>query len=283
MSTSYESPRKRFLRRFRRQHLAVISGIYLAVLAAVALSAGVVAPYDPTEINLQNTFAGFSWDHPFGTDESGRDLFSRVIYGARVSLLAAFQAVGIALAIGMIPGLAAGYFGGWVDVIISRITDTVMSFPPLLLAIAIVGVFGPNLRNAMLAVGIIFFPRFVRLARSAAIGVRNETYVESAQAIGLPSRTILVRHVLPNTLSPIMVQIALSLGFAMLAEASLSFLGLGVQPPDASWGAIVGRSYRFLSTAPHLVIVPSIAIAVTVLAFSMLGDGLRDSMGRETR
>jgi ABC-type dipeptide/oligopeptide/nickel transport system permease subunit len=200
-----------------------------------------------------------------------------------VSLIAAVQAVALALVLGVIPGLLAGFFGGWVDMVISRITDALMSFPPLLLAIAIVGVFGPNLRNAMIAVGVIFAPRFLRLTRSAVLSVKEETYIEASRSIGTSTAAVLRRHIVPNILSPLIVQVSLSLGFAMLAEASLSFLGLGVQPPEASWGAMVGRAYRFLNQAPTMVLFPGAAIALTVLSFNVLGDGLRDSFGREVR
>lgn len=280
-SDEVESPLRRFLRRFRRRRLAIAALVVVLGFVLIAVLAPWIAPYDPLAQDLRATLDGPSSAHWLGTDELGRDLLSRMIFGARVSLLAAAQAVVIALVLGVPPGLAAGYLGGWVDGLISRINDTVMSFPPLLLAIAIVGVFGPNLRNAMLAVGIIFAPRFLRLTRAAVMAVREETFIEASRSIGTPTLRIVRTRIAPNVVSPLLVQISLSLGFAMLAEAGLSFLGLGVQPPDASWGAIVGRAYRFLNQAPTLVIFPGLAIVLAVLAFNVLGDGLRDSLGRE--
>jgi ABC-type dipeptide/oligopeptide/nickel transport system permease subunit len=278
-----ETPFRRFRRRFLRQRAAVIALAFVILLVLVAVFAPWVAPYDPLSQDLRNTLQGPSAEHWLGTDELGRDVLSRIIYGSRVSLLAAVQAVVLALVLGVPPGLAAGFFGGKVDTIISRLTDTLMSFPPLLLAIAIVGVFGPNLRNAMIAVGVIFAPRFIRLTRASVLAVREETFIEASRSIGTPTFRVLRTRILPNVLSPLVVQTSLSLGFAMLAEAGLSFLGLGVQPPEASWGAMVGRAYRFLNQSPTLVIFPGLAIVFAVLAFNVLGDGLRDSVGREVR
>jgi ABC-type dipeptide/oligopeptide/nickel transport system permease subunit len=278
-----ETPFRRFRRRFLRQRAAVFALAFVILLVLVAVFAPWVAPYDPLSQDLRNTLQGPSADHWLGTDELGRDVLSRIIYGSRVSLLAAVQAVVLALVLGVPPGLAAGFFGGKVDTIISRLTDTLMSFPPLLLAIAIVGVFGPNLRNAMIAVGVIFAPRFIRLTRASVLAVREETFIEASRSIGTPTFRVLRTRILPNVLSPLVVQTSLSLGFAMLAEAGLSFLGLGVQPPEASWGAMVGRAYRFLNQSPTLVIFPGLAIVFAVLAFNVLGDGLRDSVGREVR
>lgn len=278
-----ETPFRRFRRRFFKRGPAVVALGVIVLMVLVAVFAPLLAPYDPLAQDLRNTLQGPSSEHWLGTDELGRDVLSRIIFGARVSLLAAVQAVVIALVLGVPPGLVAGYFGGRIDTAISRINDTLMSFPPLLLAIAIVGVFGPNLRNAMLAVGIIFAPRFLRLTRAAVLAVKEETFVEASRSIGTPTLRIVRTRILPNTLSPLLVQASLSLGFAMLAEAGLSFLGLGVQPPQASWGSMVGRAYRFLDQSPTLVIFPGLAIVLAVLAFNVLGDGLRDSVGREVR
>ncbi|MCW2750694.1 MAG: oligopeptide transporter permease protein [Aeromicrobium sp.] len=281
--TRSETVLRRFVRRFLKRRVAVVAMVYLTIITLAAILAPLVAPYDPLHQDLHNVLKSPTSSHPFGTDEIGRDVLSRMIFGARVSLLAAGQAVVLAVVLGVIPGLLAGFVGGWVDAVISRITDAIMSFPPLLLAIAIVGVFGPNLRNAMIAVGIIFAPRFLRLVRASVLVVKEETFVEASRSIGTPTAVILRSRILPNILSPLIVQVSLSFGFAMLAEASLSFLGLGVQPPDASWGAMVGRGYQFLELVPSLVLFPGAGIALTVLAFNILGDGVRDSFGRETR
>ncbi len=280
-SKEVETPFRRFRRRFVQRRVGLVAAGIIAAFVAIAVFAPWVAPYDPRAQDLLATLDGPSADHWLGTDEVGRDVLSRMIFGARVSLLAAAQAVILALVLGLPPGLVAGYFGGWIDTVVSRINDTVMSFPPLLLAIAIVGVFGPNLRNAMIAVGIIFAPRFLRLTRASVLAVREETFIEASRSIGTPTIRILRTRVLPNVLSPLLVQVSLSLGFAMLAEAGLSFLGLGVQPPEASWGAMIGRAYRFLNQSPTLVIFPGVAIVIAVLAFNLFGDAMRDSIGRE--
>jgi peptide/nickel transport system permease protein len=278
-----ESARKRFLRRLRRQHIAMAAIVFLVLVILIAIFAPAIAPYDPDENDLRAVFASPSSEHWLGTDQNGRDTLSRLIYGARVSLLAAGQAVGIALLIGTIPGLIAGYFGGKVDAVIMRIAEAVMTFPPLLLAMAIVGVLGPGLGKAMFAVGLVFAPRFARLIRGLVLAVREETFIEASHSIGTSTPRILRRHVLPNILSPLIVQISLALGFSMLAEAALSFLGLGVIPPQSSWGSMLQNAYRSLSTDKFQAIPPGVAIMLTVLAFNLIGDGIRDSLGREVR
>jgi peptide/nickel transport system permease protein len=276
-------PRQRFWRRFRRQRPALVALGFLIFLTIVAIFAPLLAPADPNAQALRDAMQSPSWEHWLGTDELGRDVLSRLIYASRLSLLAALQAVVVGVVLGVPPGLVAGYLGGRIDVLIMRVTDAVMSFPPLILAIAIVGVLGPNLRNAMLAIGVVFAPRFVRLVRGTVLAVRAETFIEASRSIGTPMPKIIRRHILPNVMSPLIVQISLAAGFAMLAEASLSFLGLGAQPPDASWGVMLGRGFREISRAPWLVLAPGAAVAMTVLAFNVLGDGIRDSIGREIR
>lgn len=277
------SARRRFLRRFARQRPALWALGFLVLLSLAAVFAPLVAPYDPLQQDLDKVLQAPSWLHWFGTDELGRDVLSRTIFAARISLLAAFQAVTIALVIGVPPGLLAGLVGGHVDNLIMRLTDALMSFPPLILAVAIVAALGPSLTNAMVAVGILLSPTFLRLMRGTAMAVSQETYVEAARSIGCTRSWIITRHILPNVVSPLFVQISVFAGIAMLSEAGLSFLGLGAQPPDSSWGAMVGRGFRYISHAPSLIVFPGLAIAVTVLAFYILGDGLRDSLGRETR
>ena len=274
---------QRLLRRFMQQRLALWSLALLATLSACALFAPWVAPYDPLLQNLDRVLEPPSGDHWFGTDELGRDVLSRTLFAARISLLAAAQAVLIALGIGVPPGLIAGLWGGPVDSIIMRATDALMSFPPLILAVALIAVLGPSLTNAMIAVGVLLSPTFLRLMRATTLAVAQETYVEAARSIGCTRGWIIRKHVLPNVVSPLFVQISVFAGVAMLAEAGLSFLGLGAQPPDSSWGAMVGRGFRYISHAPSLIVFPGLAIAVTVLALYVLGDGLRDSLGREVR
>jgi ABC-type dipeptide/oligopeptide/nickel transport system permease subunit len=274
---------QRLLRRFMQQRLALWSLALLATLSACALFAPWVAPYDPLLQNLDRVLEPPSGDHWFGTDELGRDVLSRTLFAARISLLAAAQAVLIALGIGVPPGLIAGLWGGPADSIIMRATDALMSFPPLILAVALIAVLGPSLTNAMIAVGVLLSPTFLRLMRATTLAVAQETYVEAARSIGCTRGWIIRKHVLPNVVSPLFVQISVFAGVAMLAEAGLSFLGLGAQPPDSSWGAMVGRGFRYISHAPSLIVFPGLAIAVTVLALYVLGDGLRDSLGREVR
>lgn len=274
---------QRFLQRFLRQRLAIAAAIFLGLLTLAAIFAPWVAPYDPLQQDLDHVLEGPSADHWFGTDELGRDVLSRTLFAARVSLLAATQAVIIALLIGVPPGLVAGLWGGRVDGLIMRATDALMSFPPLILAVAIIAVLGPSLTNAMLAVGVLLSPTFLRLMRATTMAVAQETYVEAARSIGCSQGWIIRKHVLPNVVSPLFVQISVFAGVAMLAEAGLSFLGLGAQPPDASWGAMVGRGFRYISHSPSLIVFPGLAIAITVLALYVLGDGMRDSLGREVR
>jgi peptide/nickel transport system permease protein len=277
------SVRRRFVRRFRRQPSALVALGFLVLMTLIALFAPLLAPHDPTTQNLRGALQPAGGAHLLGTDDLGRDVLSRLIFATRISLLAAVQAVAVAVAIGVIPGVVAGYLGGFVDALTMRITDAIMSFPPLILAIALVGVLGPNLTNAMIAIGILYSPRFLRLMRGTVLSVREETYIEASRSVGCSTPRIIRRHVLPNVMSPLLVQVSLVAGFAMLAEASLSFLGLGVQPPDASWGSMLGRAVRTIDRAPMLVVYPGALIAATVLALNLLGDGLRDSLGRETR
>jgi peptide/nickel transport system permease protein len=284
MAAAPLSARRRFLRRFRQNKGAMIAFGFIVFLLIIAVIGPWIMPYPPNEQDLANTLADpLTGGHILGTDELGRDTLSRLISGTRVAVLAASLAVSVALVLGVIPGLVAGYFSGFVDLTIMRITDAVQSFPPLILAIAIVGILGPNLRNAMTAVGIIFAPNFIRIVRGAVLEVREETFIEASRSIGTPTSRIIRTRILPNVLPPLLVQISLASGFALLAEASLSFLGLGVQLPQASWGLMLGRGYNNFSRQPWLIVWPGVLIALTVLSFNVMGDGLRDSIGREVR
>src|SRR5262249_38089531 len=216
--------------------------------------------------------------HWFGTDENGRDMLARVIYGARASLLAGVISVSIALAIGVPVGMIAGYVGGWLDALISRITDAMLACPFLILAIALAAFLGPSLFTARIAIGIPATPVFIRLPRGATMAVKVEDYVEAARAVGNPHRRIAARHILPNIVPPVMVQATLAIAAAIIAEASLSFLGLGQQPPDPSWGSMLNTAQRFIEQAPWMAIFPGLSIFVVVLAFNLLGDGLRDAL-----
>lgn len=273
-----------FLRRVRGNRGAVIALIMLGLLVVVAVAGPWLAPVDPNQQDLRGVLQNpLSSGHLLGTDQLGRDILSRLIVGTRVSLLAITLAVGVALAVGVPLGFVAGYLGGRTDAVIMRVNDAAMSFPPLLLAIAIVAMLGPSLRNAMFAVGVLMAPRFLRLIRGVVMNLKEETFIEASRSIGTPTAAIIVRHIVPNTLSPLTVAIAVTSGYAMLSEAGLSFLGLGVQPPDASWGSMIREGFLYFGRSPWLGVFPGVLIAVTVFTFVALGDGLRDALGREER
>lgn len=269
----------RTARRFAQNRFAMGGLIFLALLVLVAIFAPLVAPQDPIAQSLGSRFASPSSEHLLGADGFGRDQLSRLIFGARTSLLAGLQSVGLAVVVGMPVGMVAAYLGGWADGILNRVSDALMSIPALLLAIAIVAVLGPGLTTAMIAIGIVFTPRFFRIARGSTAEVRAESYIESCRALGCSGLRILWRHVLPNMVSPIIVQASLSLGLAIIAEASLSFLGLGVRPPTPSWGGMIQTASGAMFEAPFLLFAPGIMIVITVLAFSLVGDGWRDALG----
>jgi peptide/nickel transport system permease protein len=272
----------RFLRRFLRQRLAIIALVFLVVVIFCALFAPVIAPYDPLAQDLSDVVKAPSGAHWLGTDQLGRDVLSRLLFGARVSLLAALEGTVIALALGVVPGLAAGYLGRRVDQFIMAITDALMSFPALILAIGVISVIGSGVTHAMFAVGIIVAPRVVRLVRSTTLQIKEETYIEASRSIGTSTWAILGRHVLPNVLPPLVVFTSILAGVTMLVEASLSYIGLGVRPPQSSWGSMLKDAFPRISQAPTLILFPGLAIALTVLAFNLIGDGIRDSLGRES-
>lgn len=269
-------------RRLRRNRAAMTALGYLVLLILAALLAPLLMPHDPAAQSLLDRFQGPSGQHWLGTDGLGRDVFSRLLDASRVALLATAQAVGIALLFGAVLGLIAGYTGGFLDGLLSRMIDALMSMPPLILAVAIVGILGPGLTNAMLAIGILLTPTFYRIVRGATMTVRGATFVESARASGCSAARILYRHVLPTISSPLLVQISFAAGVAIVAEASLSFIGLGVQPPQASWGSMLSDAFADISRNGFQILPPTVAIAATILAFSTLGDGLRDALGRQT-
>lgn len=257
---------------------AVFGGMVLLVIAALALLAPWVAPFDPLVTSWSLVRKAPSAAHWFGTDEVGRDLLSRVIWGGRASLAAGVIAVSIAVGLGVPLGMLAGYLGGWFDAIIGRLTDAMLAIPFLILAIALAAFLGPSLGNAMIAIGITATPIFVRLSRGQVMAARAEDWVEAARSVGNPPVRILVRHILPNILPPVMVQATLAIASAIIAEASLSFLGLGQQPPAPSWGSMLNTAQRFLTQAPWMALFPGLAIFLTVLAFNLFGDGLRDAL-----
>jgi peptide/nickel transport system permease protein len=254
---------------------AALALAVLTFLLFVAATAPWLAPYSPTAQDVNNMLAAPSPQHLLGTDDLGRDIFSRLIYGAPATVYASVLAVTVGIAIGLPVGLVAGFFGGWVDDIISRIIDTFLSFPAIVLAIAVTGALGIGLTNGMIAVGIVMFPALARIVRARTLVVRQELYVDASRCFGAPAHHILWKHVLPNALQPVIVQVTLLLAAALLAEASLSFLGLGIQPPNPSWGAMLARAYQYIEIAPEQMYAPGLAILCTALAFNALGESLR--------
>lgn len=261
-----------------RRPPAVFGAVVLVLISAMALLAPWIAPFDPLATSWSLVRKAPSIAHWFGTDEVGRDLLSRVIWGGRASLAAGVIAVSIAVGVGVPLGMLSGYLGGWFDAVIGRLTDAMLAIPFLILAIALAAFLGPSLGNAMIAIGITATPIFVRLARGQVMAARAEDWVEAARAVGNPPARILLRHILPNILPPVMVQATLAIASAIIAEASLSFLGLGQQPPAPSWGSMLNTAQRFLTQAPWMAIFPGLAIFLTVLAFNLFGDGLRDAL-----
>jgi peptide/nickel transport system permease protein len=278
-----DSPMRRAMRRLVRRKGAMVGAAVVLAFVVLAIAAPLIAPHDPIQQSWSLVRKAPSWVHWFGTDEVGRDVLSRVIWGSRASLLAGVISVAIAISIGVPLGLLAGYAGGWVDAILSRITDAMLACPFLILAIALAAFLGPSLTNAMIAIGITATPIFVRLTRGQVLATKVEDYVEAARAVGNPPLRIALRHVLPNILAPIMVQATLAIAAAIIAEASLSFLGLGQQPPAPSWGSMLNSAQRFLSQAPWMAVWPGVAIFLTVLSFNLLGDGLRDALDPKHR
>ena len=258
-----------------REGRALVSIVYLLVLLIAAIGAPWVAPHSPTELDLTATLSGPSADHWFVTDDLGRDTFSRVMYGAGPSLYSAVLSVLLGLTIGIPFGLLAGYIGGWVESVINRTIDALLSFPTIILAVGLSGVLGASLTNGLMAIGIAFSPQFARLMRATTLTNKQQLYIDAARAAGAGSTRILLRHILPNSIQPVVIYAAMLLGTALLAEASLAFLGLGVQPPLSSWGGMIARAQVYLESAPGQIYPPGLAIIFTALAFNGLGETLR--------
>jgi peptide/nickel transport system permease protein len=268
-----------------RTHPRVTLGAGLvALLFLVALLAPFLSPHDPIAVNADNAYLRpLSSGHLLGTDELGRDLFSRMLWGARVSLPVAFVAVAVGLIAGGLIGLVSGYAGGVADLLLMRVIDALLAFPALILAIAIVAALGPGLRNAMIAIGIVAIPAYARLVRAAVLQLKQMDFIIATRSLGATPVRLIVRHIIPNLLNPIIVQVSLSAGFAILAEATLSFLGLGAQVPTPDWGQMINSGATFLANDPWLAIVPGAAISVTVYSFNLLGDSLRDALDPRVR
>jgi peptide/nickel transport system permease protein len=277
------SPARLAVARFMGRPAAVGGLVVVVVFLAVAIFAPLISPYDPIATSWTLVRKAPSWAHWMGTDENGRDVLSRVIYGSRASLMAGVVSVSIAAGIGVPVGLLAGFAGGLTDGIIGRLVDAMLACPFLILAIALAAFLGPSLTNAMIAIGITAAPVFMRIARGATMDAVTNEYVEAARALGNPPWRVAMRHVLPNIVPPILVQSTLAIAGAIIAEASLSFLGLGQQPPDPSWGSMLNSAQRFLTQAPWLAIFPGAAIFLAVLSFNLVGDGLRDALDPKRR
>jgi peptide/nickel transport system permease protein len=278
-----DQPWKRALRRLVHRRGAMLGAGIVLFFVLVAIFAPLIAPYAPIATDWGAVRKAPSWAHWLGTDEIGRDVLSRVIFGARASLKAGVVSVLISLTLGVPIGLLSGYVGGFLDGLLMRIVDAMLACPFLILAIALAAFLGPNLTNAMIAIGISAMPAFIRLTRAQTLSTKVEDYVEAARAVGNPHIRIVLRHILPNILAPIMVQATLAIAAAIIAEASLSFLGLGQQPPDPSWGSMLNTAKNFLSQAPWMAWWPGLAIFVVVLSFNLLGDGLRDALDPKHR
>ena len=262
----------------------VVAGtVIIFVLVFSALFAPVIAPYDPYENDLTVMLAQPSLAHPLGTDEIGRDLLSRLIYGSRISLLVAIVAVTIAGIVGMGLGLVAGYFGGWIDILIMRFIDALLALPPLMLMLAISAVLGAGLVNVLVALGVGMMPTYCRLMYGQVVSIKERDFITAMRSMGAGSVRVMVRHLLPNAFPPLLVLLTINLGTAIMMEASLSFLGVGISPPTATWGAMVSSGYRFLLSNPLISFIPGMAILLVVLAFNMVGDGLRDALDPRLR
>jgi peptide/nickel transport system permease protein len=271
------------LRRAARARLAPFGAAVMLIAIVVAVAAPVVSPHDPLRQNLGHALARPDRVHWLGTDNVGRDVLSRVIWGTRVSLVAGFISVALAVLTGGGLGIVAGYAGGRVDGIVMRVMDAVLSFPPLVLALALGAVLGAGLTGVLIALGVVYTPTFARLMRGQVLAVKARDYVDAARALGAPGWRIACRHVLPNAATPIVVQASLSVAFAILAEASLSFLGLGVQPPEASWGSMINAGRGYLQQAPWIVFGPGAALFVTVVGLNFVGDAVRDALDPRAR
>ncbi|MBT1537987.1 glutathione ABC transporter permease GsiD [Ralstonia solanacearum] len=278
-SEPVRTPWSEFLRKFRKQHLALGAGVFVIALVAVAILAPHIVPFDPENyFDYDALNAGPSATHWFGVDSLGRDILSRILMGTRISLEAGFVSVVIGAIIGTVLGLLAGYYEGWWDRIVMRICDVLFAFPGILLAIGIVAILGSGMANVVFAVAVFSIPAFARLVRGNTLMLKHLTYVEAARSIGASDWTIILRHILPGTISSIVVYFSMRIGTSIITAASLSFLGLGAQPPTPEWGAMLNEARADMVTAPHVAIFPSLAIFLTVLAFNLLGDGLRDAL-----
>ena len=282
-AAAIRSPLGEFWRRFRRKRVALVAGVVILLIVVGSVFAPWLAPYAPAEPDYNNLRAGPSAAHWFGTDAYGRDIFSRVLWGGRISLSVGFISVALGGLVGVVLGLVSGYRGGWVDSLIMRLCDVLLAFPGILLAIGVVAVLGPGVVNVIYAVAVFSIPVFARLVRGSTLALKQTVYVQASRSIGVRSLPLVLRHVLPGTLPGVIVYVSLRIGTAILTAASLSFIGLGAQPPSPEWGAMLADGRGYLGVADQLTIFPGLAIFVTVLAFNLLGDGLRDALDQKLR
>ena len=268
-----------FIRKFRKQHLAVVAALFILALVIIAILAPWIVPFDPEEyFDYDRINQAPSALHWLGVDSLGRDIFSRIVMGTRISLAAGFISVALGAIVGTVLGLLAGYYEGWWERIVMRISDVLLAFPGILLAIGVIAVLGPSMVNVVIAVAVFSIPAFARLVRGNTLSLKNMTYIEAVRSIGASDFTILFKHILPGTISPILVYGTMRIGTSIITAASLSFIGLGAQPPTPEWGAMLNEARSDMVLAPHVAIFPSLAIFLTVLAFNLLGDGLRDAL-----
>ncbi|MDE2576594.1 MAG: ABC transporter permease subunit [Rhodospirillales bacterium] len=277
------TPLGEFWRRFRRKRVPMAAGVFLLLLILAAAFAPFIAPYAPAAPDYDNVLAGPSMAHWAGTDVFGRDIFSRIIWGGRVSLSVGFISVALGGVTGVLIGLVSGFLGGWVDMLVMRFCDVLLAFPGILLAIAVVAVLGPGVSNVIYAVAVFSMPVFARLVRGSTLALKQTVYVQAARSIGVSRLKLVLRHILPGTLPGVIVYVSLRVGTAILTAAALSFIGLGAQPPSPEWGAMLSDGRSYLGVADHLTLFPGIAILLTVLAFNLLGDGLRDALDQKLK
>lgn len=264
------------LKRYLKNKSIFIGAVIVLIVILAAIFAPLLTAHDPFEIDMSKRLESPSSEHLLGTDQFGRDLLTRILYGSRVSLFVGVIAVSISMTLGVILGLVSGFYGKWVDAIIMRIVDIFLSFPVILLAIAFVAALGPGIFNVMIALGLVYWTNYARVVRSSVLSVKEEEYVQAAKTLGASNLRIIFRYILPNVTAPIIVVATLGFGIAIVSEATLSFLGLGIQPPDPSWGGTLSVGLDFLRNAPHLSVYPGVAIMITVLGFNLLGDGISD-------
>lgn len=282
-SESIRSPLAEFWRRFRHKYVALGAGCLLLALLVAALAAPLIAPYGPATPDYEAVLEGPSWGHWCGTDAFGRDVFSRIIWGGRISLTIGFLSVALGGAVGMLIGLIGGFVGGWIDGLLMRVMDVLLAFPGIVAAIAVVAILGPGIDNVIYAIAVFSVPVFARLARGTTMVLKQTVYVQAARSIGVRPILLMLRHILPGTMPSAIVYASLRLGSSILTAASLSFIGLGARPPSPEWGAMLADGRDYLGVADHITLFPGIAIFITVLAFNLLGDGLRDALDQKLR